>query len=357
MPRPVGPRLRRRRALATGALAAAVTLSIAPGAGAAPSGSISHSIPQDPEQVRDYWTPERMRKADPLEAPTGKAATKSATPTPRAATPDQELPEGLEMTYPYRIHGRLFLHIEGDDASCSATVVTSFTRNLILTAGHCVVDPGVSGPVWASNLLFVPAYRNGSHPFGVYPGNSSGAPAIWAFEGGLAFDIGVVNLAPGAGGLIQDQLGSRGIAFNRAPKSYRGKTFQLFGYPASPPGIYDGERPIICNSQFRGIEAFSGALVTSPCHQQEGASGGGWVMSGGIVNSVTSHSGCFNPSAACDLVSGTYLGNAALKLWSAAAGGLPKGRKKQIRHCKHLRPKPRQRCINKAETFAPVVRP
>jgi hypothetical protein len=356
MPRPVGPRSSRRRALATGALAAALALAIPASATTATRSPVTHDLAGTPAQVRDYWTSERMRDAEPLDSPGAGIATKSATPSPPSASPDQEIPESLDATYPFRIHGKLFLHIEGDDASCSATVVTSFSRNLILTAGHCVVDATVNGPTWASNLLFVPAYRNGSHPFGFYPGTSSGAPAIWAFQGNVAFDIGAINLAPGAGGLIQDQLGSRGVAFNRAPKSYRGKTLQLFGYPASPHGIYDGERPILCNSQAHAIEAFTGALVASPCHQQEGASGGGWV-SGGIVNSLTSHSGCFNPSTACEEISGTYFGSAALKLWSVAGGGLPKGRRKQINHCKHLKPKPRQRCINKAETFGPVVRP
>jgi hypothetical protein len=340
--------------LAAGGLAAALALWAAPAALA--GNSVSHPLTQEPGQVRDYWTPERMRGAEPLDGPQG-GVSKRPGATASVASPDQEIPAGLETTYPYRIHGRLFLHIENDDASCSATVVTSFTRNVILTAGHCVVDPSASGPIWASNLLFVPAYRDGAHPYGLYPGNSSGAPAGWAFAGDVSFDVGVINLVPGPGGQIQDLLGSRGVAFNRAPKSYRGKTFQLFGYPASPPGIYDGELPILCSSQFRGIESFSGAEVVSPCHQQEGASGGGWVIPGGLVNSVTSHSGCPTPSTACDLVSGTYLGNAALKLWSVAAGGLPKGRKKQISRCKHLKPKPRQRCINKAETFAAVVRP
>jgi hypothetical protein len=290
----------------------------------------SHPLSASPSAIRDYWTAKRMRVAEPLDGPS--AGTAEATASPRAAAPDQEVPAGLEMTYPYRIHGRLFLQLSGEDASCSATVVTSFTRNLILTAGHCVVDPTVGGPSWASNLLFAPGYRNGSSPFGVYPGVTSG-------------------------GQIQDLLGSRGVAFNRAPKSYPGKVFELLGYPASPPGIYDGEVLVLCSSQFRGIEAFSGALVVSPCHQQEGASGGGWVIPGGIVNSVISHSGCLNPSAACDLISGTYLGTTALKLWAGAAGGLPKSRRRQIKHCKGLKRKRQQRCINRAETFAPVVKP
>ena len=43
-------------------------------------------------------------------------------------------------------------------SSCSATVVTSRNRNLILTAGHCVSMPGAEGsqPTWASNVMFVP---------------------------------------------------------------------------------------------------------------------------------------------------------------------------------------------------------
>ena len=114
-------------------------------------------------------------------------------------------------------------------------------------------------------------------------------------------------------------------------------------------------RHILCISSFLGIESFSGALVASPCNQQQGASGGGWVLGGSIVTSLTSHAGCPNP-AGCSVISGTYLGQAAFKLWSKAGGGLPAGRKKRIRHCKRLRGRKHDRCLTRAETFQPVVR-
>jgi V8-like Glu-specific endopeptidase len=344
----------KRSAWAAG-MTAALALSLASAAGASAAAVATHDAAQSPAEVSDYWTAERMREAQPLDRPVG--GERGPLAETAAAPPDQEIDPALDTTYPYRIHGKLFLTIAGSDASCSATVVTSFSRDLVLTAGHCVGEPAGGGQVrWAENVVFVPAYRNGSAPFGAYPAVTSGAPVLWLSRGVISFDVGVVKLAPSGGVPIQEALGSRGIAFNRAPRSFRGKRFQLFGYPASPPQFYDGERPILCDSPALGIETFSGALVAGPCHQQEGASGGGWVLGGTTVVSLTSHGACRVPSTQCDVISGTYLGNAALKLWAAAGGGLPKGLKKKIKGCKRLRGKKQKRCLSRYETFRPVVR-
>ena len=297
-----------------------------------------------------------MSDAEPLDDP-GGGRLKQAPARAAATPPDQEIPPELDVTYPYRIHGKLFLTVAGQNGQCSATVVTSFTRDLVVTAGHCVAEPRGAGQVdWASNLLFVPGYRNGNAPLGSYPAVNAGTPVLWAFEGVITFDVGVVKLAPAAGIAIQDQLGSRGIAFGRPVKSFRGKAFQLFGYPAAPEPDYDGQRPILCNSPFLGIEAFSGSIVGGPCHQQQGASGGGWVQNGGIVTSLTSHSACSNPGRSCTAIAGTYLGNAAFKLWSAMGGGLPNSLKKKLKGCKRKKSKQRQRCQSRYKTFQPVPR-
>jgi hypothetical protein len=203
-------------------------------------------------------------------------------------------------------------------------------------------------------LLFAPGYRNGV-ALGEYPAVTAGTPSLWAVAGVISFDLGIVKLAPAGGAAIQDLLGSRGISFNRAPKSFKRKTLQAFGYPAAPTPDYDGERPILCNSPFRGFEGFSGSPVIGPCHQQQGASGGGWVQNGGIVTSLTSHSACRNPTASCTLVAGTYLGTGAFKVYSSL-GGLPKKLKKRIRGCKKKQAKKRRRCLNRFETFRPVIR-
>jgi hypothetical protein len=307
-------------------------------------------------KAESYWTPERMREATPLDGPPPvSGGTSSATAVAASIPPDQEIPNALDLTYPYRIHGRLFLRIGPDDASCSATVVTSFSRDLILTAGHCVVEPTTAGPLWATNIVFVPAYRDGAAPFGAYPGVRSGSTGIWAFEGDISFDLGAVNLAPGASGLIQDALGSRGVAFNRNPKKYKGKVFELYGYPAKPEPDYNGERPILCTAPFIGLEAFTGAVVINPCHQQEGSSGGGWVLPGGIVNSVTSHAGC-PVTTGCATISGTYFGDLEFNLWRQSAGTMPKGRQKRLKKCKKIRRRGKQlNCLSRAETFSPVI--
>jgi hypothetical protein len=337
-------------------LAVAIALGAAPVAQAGQGGVVSRPLIQDQGAVRAYWTPERMRNAIPLDGPAAGEFPGDSLARAAAQPPDQEIDPSLDVTYPYRIHGRLFLTFGASNASCSGTVVTSRSRDVILTAGHCVAEPvGLGSTLFARNVIFVPGYRNGDAPLGSYVGTRGGTPGQWAALGDVSFDVGVINLAPLNGGLIQDQLGSRGVGFNRIPGSFNKKTFQLFGYPAAPAGVYDGERPILCNSRFRGFERFSGALVASPCHQQEGASGGGWVL-GGLVTSITSHSGCSNPGPSCDLIAGTYLGSSAFRVYRQANGGLPKGTQKQIKRCKRFKGKQHDKCLSKAETFRPVVR-
>ena len=339
-------------------LTVAIVLGAAPGASGTERAVVSHQLTQSAADVRAYWTPERMREAIPLDGPAaGRVAPGDALARAAAEAPDQEIDPSLDVTYPYRIHGRLFLRFGASNASCSGTVVTSRSRDLILTAGHCVAEPvGLGASLFATNVIFVPGYRSGSAPLGSYVGTRGGTPGQWAALGDVSFDVGVIKLAPLNGGLIQDQLGSRGIGFNRIPGGFKKKHFQLFGYPAAPAGVYDGERPILCDSQFRGFEHFSGSLLVSPCHQQEGASGGGWVMGGGLVASITSHSGCGNPGPACDVIAGSYLGDSSLHVYSKLGGGLEKGKRRQIKGCKRFEGKKHDQCLSRAETFRPVAR-
>ncbi len=88
---------------------------------------------------------------------------------------------------------------------------------------------------------------------------------------------------------------------------------------------------------------------------KEGSSGGGWVLKGGLVNSVVSHNACgVDPN--CTTVAGTYFGDTAFKLWSSAGGGVAKGRQKKIKGCKKKPKKKRGKCLMKAQKFKPVVR-
>ena len=325
----------------------------------------SHAVTGDREAALDYWTPRRMRAAEPLEAPGApetqvapQAAGAGPSPTASASalSPDTEVPASLASAYPYRIHGRLFFRYGSDDASCSATVVTARSRNVILTAGHCVALPLEGGePIWATNVVFAPAYRDGATPYGTYAGTMLRAPVLWTFENDLTFDVGAINLAPGAGGQIQDVLGSRGVAFNRPPGRYRRNRtrFKVFGYPAAPAASYNGQRLIECDVPFKAFESFTLALAVAPCNMKEGSSGGGFVLSGGLVKSVVSHNGC-GTDPSCTVIAGTHFGNAAFKLWSKAAGGLTKGRRKRLRECRKKRGGKKSVCVSRAQTFKPV---
>jgi V8-like Glu-specific endopeptidase len=46
---------------------------------------------------------------------------------------------------------------------CSASVVASPARDLLVTAAHCVTGPG------SGSIVFVPGYDNGRTPYGVWP--------------------------------------------------------------------------------------------------------------------------------------------------------------------------------------------
>ena len=345
------------RPLTSGVAIAAVSLlATAAPAAAAPAGVAVHEPDQGAAAVRSYWTPERMRAAEPIEPPASVGAGSVSEPAETAAiAPDQETNPALDTVFPQRVHGRLFVVLDGRDATCSATVVDSEGRDLIVTAGHCLVIPGeVSGGrgiIFASQVAFVPAYRNDVRPFGTYVGTRFATPRVFAQSADIAFDFGAVELAPGPTGPIQDALGARGIAFNRSVRSFRNDEFEIYGYPAKPEPGYDGERMIVCFSQFQGFERFTGAPVIGPCNQQEGSSGGGWVRNG-RVESVVSHAGCATPTG-CTLISGSYFGEAEFRVYRSI-GGISSGKSKRLNRCNKQNKKKskRLRCRARVQRFA-----
>ncbi|TJZ55707.1 hypothetical protein FCH28_10330 [Streptomyces piniterrae] len=120
----------------------------------------------------DYWTPQRMAAA----APPADAPPADAPPADGTAEPDGVTARSAPAAKPAKAQparrarhfdgiptvGVLF-SVDGDAKAhhCTASVVNSPRRNLILTAGHC--EPG-------ANAAFVPQYRSGAdtQPYGVW---------------------------------------------------------------------------------------------------------------------------------------------------------------------------------------------
>jgi hypothetical protein len=246
---------------------------------AAPSASQARS---EAARVARYWTPERMRSTPPLD---GGAATSTEASASFARVLDATVP-------PYSVNGRIFIRQGGQRGYCSGTAINSPTRQLVLTAAHCVNSGPLGrhgGSIWSRFMQFVPAYRNGVAPFGAFIARRSKifAPKQWLWIANPDFDIGAFLTFPNAAGQnVADAVGGGvTIAVDRA----RNQTFQTFGYPATVRTLQQ------CESPYVGDDSLTYPLPGPPtiairCRWTPGASGGGWLVDGGTaINGLTSY--------------------------------------------------------------------
>jgi V8-like Glu-specific endopeptidase len=312
----------------------------------------------DPEAAERYWTPERMRAAEPVarelgERPgassaAGVAASSNATPTyvepiapGAAAVPSME--RGIageaeasarsEVKDPseaeFRTHGKVFFTVAGGKGpgkySCSGTAVASPNRSLVWTAGHCVYDDRGGG--WVRNLVFVPAYRNGEAPFGKWPARKRGTTAAWRSSFTFRQDFGVAVVGRnGEGKRLTEVVGGQGIGFAQP----RNQSYSAFGYPVSPVDEstelpifpeFDGRTMHRCDSPLGGTDNPPGKgppAMWINCDMTWGASGGSWVADGRVL-SVSSYKYGNEP----DRMYGPYQEKAARKLYRGFAGKVP----------------------------------
>jgi V8-like Glu-specific endopeptidase len=279
---------------------------------------VAAAIPQTPEAIRDYWTPERMREARPIGDSVGGTAAvlggAEATSAKRGGS--AAVPVRHRKRFPKRTHGKVYLTLTpGGNFVCSGTVVKAPNRSLVITAGHCTFGcEGLLGcePKRATNFNFVPAFKNGDKPFGEWPAQGGGVRATPQYENNenLAYDVGAAVIAPRNNGReIQDRLGGgRGIAFNQSDN----QLYRAFGYPALSP--YNGQIPYLCRSSSSGRDNnYSPAPIRISCDQTGGASGGGWVIDGGRIASVTSYGYDSQPGK----LYGPYFGNAIASFYDS----------------------------------------
>jgi V8-like Glu-specific endopeptidase len=326
-----------------------------PAAGGDPREVVSKVVRQSPAEIRDYWTPRRMRRAEPVELRRAESPTPGVpdvaerpgepklvlptgpgVPDTRAGILDGLLGTGTDpqprdavdtgpnnTASPQRVHGKVFMTQGVTDFFCSGTVVRSPGHVLVWTAGHCVHGADI-GEGFSTNFMFVPGYRDGQRPFGEWTAIALHATSQWrnSFPGNEAyeFDLGAATLARhGDGRGIQDEVGARGIAFNQP----RSQPYGAFGYPADSP--FNGERLYRCDSPFAGSDSIgSPEPMRITCNMTGGASGGGWVAEGRFVASVTSYAYVPDPDCPAgpfdECLYGPYQGSAAKRLYQQARG-------------------------------------
>lgn len=234
-------------------------------------------------RVTRYWTPARMRSARPLDGRGGGGAPLATASYMGVPTPT--IP-------PYAVNGRVFVRQAGQRGYCSGTAINSPSRQLVLTAGHCVNSGPVDGTrhsFWSRYLEFVPAYSSGAAPFGVFVAQRRSVYALspWTTRGNPTFDMGAFLVYPNAA--AQNLADAVGGGVTIALDQSRNQQFQTFGYPGRIELLQQ------CDSPYVGDDRATYPLGGKPtlairCRWTPGASGGGWLIAGGTaINGLTSY--------------------------------------------------------------------
>ena len=225
---------------------------------------------------------------------------------PRKAGAATQVPPPY-TSQPTSTNGKVFFTDNGLNYVCSGTALLSGNKSVVWTAGHCVHDGATN---FHTNWTFVPAYADGTRPYGTWTARTLLATNGWASNGDFSFDNGAAVVSTNAGSALTDVVGGRNIAFN----SPRNQQYAAHGYPAGPP--FNGQRLWVCNSPL----AYDDTSANPPtmginCDMTGGSSGGGWIA-GGNVASVNS----YGYSTLPNVMFGPYQGSVSQSLYTQAAG-------------------------------------
>jgi V8-like Glu-specific endopeptidase len=267
------------------------------------------------QRAQRFWTPARMKAAEPLDLRLpGKEQIAPEEPA-SASSAFETVPDSTQVDS--RVNGAIFIETPFGLGRCSGTSVNAPNYSVVFTAGHCINTGGSHGRWLGFRWVFVPGYRYGQRPFGVFPAKWIDTTRQWRTTGSENFDVGAAVVTRNQRGqLLAKAVGGTGIAFGLKAR----QVFDVHGYPAEEP--FDGETQRVCaQTPFLGHDARSflspGPLnLAVDCDVTGGASGGGWTISDGkILNSVTNYGYGDDP----DTDFGAYFGKEVARLFHRAA--------------------------------------
>lgn len=189
-------------------------------------------------------------------------------------------------TYPYRAAGKLFFNEGSSSYICSASLIK---RGVVVTAAHCVADYGKKQ--YYSNWQFVPGYRNGVAPYGVwtvkqaivltsyYNGTDSCATAGVV----CADDVAVLILNTQNNAYVGSTVGWFGYWYGGGYTSNGLIQITQLGYPAGLDSAAYMERN---DSQgFTSSSNSNNTIIGS--NMNGGSSGGPWIINFGLPSALT----------------------------------------------------------------------
>ncbi len=134
------------------------------------------------------------------------------------------------QNYPLRVNCKIFITFPNGLTYVGSAVLID--DNFALTAGHCVHSQGDGG--WATKIEVIPAYNNGSKPYGSALATNLYSWTGWTQSENFSHDMGLIRLDSAIG----YSTGWYGYGYTNNLSFYSSYTFYNPGYPAAPP--YDG---------------------------------------------------------------------------------------------------------------------
>ncbi|MFN2559977.1 MAG: serine protease [Jatrophihabitans sp.] len=151
--------------------------------------------------------------------------------------------------------------------TCSASVVHSAGRNLVLTAAHCVFGTGLG-------FEFAPGFHDGVSPYGVWTVQRVYVDPAWTASQDPQHDVAVLQVGPRSGQQLEDRTGAARLGV--APAT--GTPVTVDGYVAG-----SGGRPITCT----GPVYYTAGFPSFDCAgYAAGVSGGPWLTGNHVVGVV-----------------------------------------------------------------------
>ncbi|MCX5376642.1 serine protease [Streptomyces sp. NBC_00091] len=245
----------------------------------------------------DGAVPVRAKSAAPSGSPTASSRSQASKPQLAAPPPSPAAPK---PGGPAAFTGALFTGGLDGDHFCTATVVRSPGKNMIVTAGHCLME---GKQAREGGAVFAPAYANGVAPYGVWKIEEVFEDERWAEGTDDDYDLAFARLAPDdKGRTIEDVTG--GATLDTTGRA--GEEVTVTGYPA------DRKVPRICTA------------VTVRLGEREqrfdcadfpgGTSGSAWIARDGKII------GILTGGETDDVSTSTILGDYAAQLYAKATG-------------------------------------
>jgi V8-like Glu-specific endopeptidase len=221
-----------------------------------PGGGVTHGVSAAAQRgTLAFWTPSRMRQATQA-APISRAARSAPGVTAPKGIPTAVRFNGVPTT------GALFFTTGGKKHYCTASVVDSGPRDLVLTAAHCVYQ----NKKYTANIEYVPEYHNGLRPYGGWAVRAITVASGWMSKQDPDLDFAFLTVGPATGTKIQARTGGLTLGINR---SYQ-ETVEVIGYNDTDNG------PVRCLT--KSFE-FRVGQMEFYCHDYwYGTSGGPWII-------------------------------------------------------------------------------